>query len=54
MFTNDGLYDFGESFYNSVTDNLVDGRLVVYLEGVSNRSVSDAGQVVLVNCSNAR
>jgi parallel beta-helix repeat protein len=49
MFTNDGLY-VEASFENVVVDNLVEGKPLVYLEHVSDYAVSDAGQVVLVNC----
>ncbi len=51
MLFNNGLtveYSYG----NLVEDNLVNGRPLVYLENVSNFAVNDAGQVVLVNCSN--
>jgi parallel beta-helix repeat protein len=32
--------------------NVVNGKPLVYLEDVSNHTVSDAGQVILVNCQN--
>jgi parallel beta-helix repeat protein len=51
MFTNDGL-SVQDSYQNSVENNTVDGRTLVYLEGVSNITVDDAGQVVLVRCEN--
>ena len=41
-----------ESYNNVVKDNWVNGKPVVYLENVSNIKVHDAGQVILVNCSN--
>jgi parallel beta-helix repeat protein len=35
-----------------VEDNIVNGKPLVYLEYVSNYKVEDAGQVILLNCSN--
>jgi len=52
-FTNDGLYVY-YSYQNSVESNTVNGRPLVYLEGVSNCTVDDAGQVILVRCDNIR
>ncbi|RLE67744.1 MAG: hypothetical protein DRJ45_09000, partial [Thermoprotei archaeon] len=50
-FTNDGL--FVHSYQNSVFDNTVNGRPLIYLEDESNRFVDyAAGQVILVNCNN--
>jgi parallel beta-helix repeat protein len=49
MFANDGL--FGEnSFGNVVEDNLVNGKPLVYLWGVSDFRIENAGQVILVDC----
>jgi parallel beta-helix repeat protein len=48
-FFNDGLVV--NSYGNTVVDNLVNGKPLVYLEGVSDYSVKDAGQVILVNCN---
>jgi parallel beta-helix repeat protein len=49
------LVDDGLSVWNSygnvVVDNLVNGKPLVYLEGVSDVVVEDAGQVILVNCN---
>jgi parallel beta-helix repeat protein len=39
---------------NTVKDNFVNSKPLVYLENVSNYTVTDAGQVILVNCSNVR
>ena len=50
-FINDGVRVWG-SYGNVVEDNTVNGKPLVYLEGVQNYSVSDAGQVILVNCNN--
>jgi parallel beta-helix repeat protein len=37
-----------------VENNTVDGKPLVYLEGASNYTVDDAGQVILVRCENIR
>ncbi|MEM2972065.1 MAG: NosD domain-containing protein [Candidatus Bathyarchaeia archaeon] len=39
---------------NKVKDNFVNGKPLVYLENVSNYTVTNAGQVILINCSNIR
>ncbi len=54
-FVNDGL--LAGSYKNSVKnntvyDNTVNGELLMYLEGVSDQIITDAGQVILVNCNN--
>ena len=51
VFLNDGLFAYG-SYDNVVVDNSVNGKLLVYLENISDRIVDDAGQVILINCSN--
>ena len=48
-FASDGLA-VEESFHNAVENNLVNGKPLVYFEGVSGRVVSSAGEVVLVKC----
>ena len=53
IFVNDGLVVYG-SYGNVVVDNLVNSKPLVYLEGVSDVAVVDAGQVVLVNCNRIR
>jgi len=50
-FTDNGLYVI-TSYGNTVVENTVNGKPIVYLEDVSNYTVDDAGQVVLVNCDN--
>ena len=40
-----------DSYKSHVQDNLVNGKQLVYLENVSNYTVENAGQVILVNCS---
>jgi len=52
-FTDDGLY-VRDSYRNVVENNTVNGKPLVYLEGVANYSVGDAGQVILVNCTGIR
>jgi parallel beta-helix repeat protein len=49
-FVNNGLFVY-ESSANVVEGNTVNGKPLVYLEGVSDYVVTDAGQVVLVNCN---
>jgi parallel beta-helix repeat protein len=53
IFTNDGLWVF-YAYGNAVEDNLVNGKPLVYLEGVSDVNVENAGQVILVNCDSIR
>jgi len=50
-FFNDGLFA-GRSYGNVVKDNFVNGKPLVYLEGASGYRVRNAGQVVLVKCTN--
>jgi parallel beta-helix repeat protein len=50
VFVNDGLA-VGDSYENTVVNNLVNGKPLVYLENMSDYVVGDAGQVVLVNCT---
>ena len=51
-FTCDGLA-VSFSYMNSVENNTVNGKPLIYLEGVADYSISDAaGQVILVKCSN--
>ena len=52
-FTDGGLAVW-DSYSNSVENNTVNGRPLVYLEGVADYSVGDAGQVVLVKCDRIR
>ena len=54
-FVNDGL--LAGSYKNSVKnntvyDNTVNGEPLIYLEDVSDQTITDAGQVILVNCDN--
>jgi len=49
-FTNSGLSTIG-AHENTVANNTVNGKPLVYLEGQKDCTVSEAGQVILVNCS---
>ena len=50
MFFNDGF--FIESTSNTYSNNMVNGKPFVYLEGESNKIIDeDAGQIILVNCN---
>jgi len=42
----------GSSSNNTMTGNTVNGKEIVYLEGSSSLSISEAGQVILVACDN--
>jgi len=52
-FINDGLTVFN-SHGNVVEGNTVNGKPLVYLEGVSDYTADNAGQVILINCDNIR
>ena len=51
IFVNDGLSVFN-SYQNTVEDNTVNGKPLVYLEDTSDIEITDAGQVMLVKCNN--
>lgn len=53
VLVNDGL-SVWNSYGNLVVDNLVNGKPLVYLEGVSDVVVEESGQVILVNCNSIR
>lgn len=53
VFVDDGLF-VGDSYSNAVADNWVNGKPLVYLENVSDTTVRDAGQVILINCNGIR
>ncbi|MEM2294277.1 MAG: NosD domain-containing protein [Nitrososphaerota archaeon] len=46
-----GLF-VSDSYENVVKDNVVNGKPLVYLEKDANKRISDAGQVMLVECEN--
>ena len=50
-FVNDGLFVYSP-YQNTVENNTVNGKPLVYLEDVSDYKVEDAGQVIIVNCNN--
>ena len=50
-FWHDGMSVSG-SYGNVVVDNLVNSKPLIYLEDVSDFKVEDAGQVILINCTN--
>jgi len=50
IFINDGLTI--EGFWNTVENNTVNGKPLIYLEDTSNFTIQNAGQVILVNCTN--
>jgi len=55
MFVGGGLFiDVSDSYGNVVEDNTVNGKPLVYLDGASNQTVSEAGQVILVNSEHIR
>lgn len=50
-FVNDGLF-VRYSFENIVEDNTVNGKPIAYLEDIVDYTITDAGQVILINCNN--
>jgi parallel beta-helix repeat protein len=50
-FVEDGLYVW-DSYDNTVSDNTINGKPLVYLEAEFDQQVTDAGQVILINCDN--
>lgn len=51
IFEKSGLF-LWDSFVNSAFNNSVNGKPLVYLEGISDHVVGEAGQVVLISCRN--
>jgi parallel beta-helix repeat protein len=51
FFLNDGLYLWNSS-HNVADDNVVNGKPLVYFENMADVEVQNAGQVILVKCSN--
>ena len=56
LFVHDGIFIGYDSvtYGNTVKNNLVNGKPLVYLEGASNYTVEDAGQVIVVNSTDIR
>ncbi|MCD6211173.1 MAG: right-handed parallel beta-helix repeat-containing protein, partial [Methanophagales archaeon] len=50
-FVNDGLIVY-KSYENTVQGNTVNGKPLVYLEDAADQTITNAGQVILVNCDN--
>jgi len=50
-FSNDGLWIW-KSYQNTVVNNTVNGKPLVYMENESDKTIDDAGQVILINCNN--
>jgi parallel beta-helix repeat protein len=46
-----GLY-FDDSYNNTIYNNHVNGKPIIYLEEQSDKTVIDAGQVILIKCDN--
>ena len=51
IFFNDGLFSFN-SYENTVDNNTINGKPLVYFENASDRTIQNAGQIILVNCRN--
>ncbi|NQE45677.1 hypothetical protein C5S31_06635 [ANME-1 cluster archaeon GoMg2] len=51
IFANDGL-SVPNSYGNTVKDNTINGKPLVYLEKEANQIINNAGQVILVKCNN--
>jgi len=53
IFTDDGLEAF-YSYGNLLEDNLVNGKPIIYLEGVAGVKINatEPGQIILINCDN--
>ncbi len=50
-FYNNGLY-VSYSYHNTIENNTVNGKPIVYLEDESDKIITNAGQIILVNCNN--
>lgn len=50
-FFNDSLFVY-DSYHNKVENNNVNDKPLVYLEDESDKTITNAGQVILVNCNN--
>jgi len=51
IFVGNGLYILS-SYENIVKDNVINNKPLVYLEGISDHIIKDAGQIILINCKN--
>jgi len=52
VFIDNGLSILEDSYHNSVENNTVNGKPLVYLEDATDCTITNAGQVILVNCNN--
>ena len=55
IFFNGGFFleHYGYSSNNTISDNYIDGKPVIYLEDISNEEINnDFGQVLLLRCEN--
>lgn len=50
-FRNDGLF-IESSYQNTIENNTVNDKPLVYFEDISNYEIENAGQVILANCNN--
>ena len=50
-FINDGI-QLEDSYQNHLSNNIVNGKPIIYLEEESNKTIDEAGQILLVNCNN--
>ncbi len=50
-FENCGMILWKISVNNTVENNVVNRKPLVYIEGVSNRTIQEAGQVIAINCN---
>jgi len=53
VFINCGLYVY-KSYNNTVNNNTVNGKALIYLENTHDSTITEAGQVVLVQCRNIK
>jgi len=51
-FFNCGLDILFTSYHNSVKNNTINGKPLVYFEDVSDKVIDDAGQIILIDCKN--
>jgi len=51
IFKNDGIAIYGY-YQNTVLNNFVNGKPLLFLVGVENKVLNDAGQIILVGCNN--
>ena len=53
IFIDDGL-SISNSYDNIIVDNLVNGKPLIYLENASDIAISDAGQIILIDCDHIK